>query len=199
MQRGKSIPKWLISVLSCATALAGLESFSSADDRRSPLRRYDQGPLELAEFRTNARAALPGQALTVTRVMFTYRFQVKPTSAHTYEAKPTSFDAFSVFLADESWWHRRAPASLLDHEQGHFDIAEIAALRLVLAVRKALASGDPIRGRGSSIEASRRSLETRLQQMFEVVHKQSEEENRQYDLHTHHGIRTSTQNEVRRI
>lgn len=199
MQARRLTTKRPISILLCANMLVGLASFSSASDPRPQLRRYDQGPLAHAEFRTNVRAALPGKALTMTRTMFTYRFEVIQTSAKTYEAKPTSLDAFSVFLPDESWWHRRAPRSLLDHEQGHFDIAEIAARRLRLAFRKALASDKPIRGLGDSMEAAQRSLEKKLQDVVDAANKQVEEENMQYDIRTQHGVRTSTQNEARRI
>lgn len=184
-------------VLATLTLVAFLHL--SAEAAKPKHRRYSQGPLKLTEFRRDAREALPFRAMTMTRVMYDYKFDVKQTSSTRFEATLTSLNAFSVFLPNESWWHDRARQSLLDHEQGHFDIAEISARRLQLAFRQALAEKKPIRGAGKSMAAARGELEKKLKQVFDFANEQAVEENRQYDLQTRHGNRYGSQDEFRRI
>ena len=162
-------------------------------------RYYSQGPLKLSEFRQYAPEAQRFRAFTMTRVAYRYEFDGKQTAPDRFETTLKSLVVYSEFLPKESWWHRRAPANLLDHEQGHFDIAEITAIRLQLAFRKVLNGGRPISATGITLQDAKLALNKKLQLVFDAANKQAAEENRQYDLQTRHGNRFSTQAEVRRI
>lgn len=189
LQAGRSVVLLVLFLLMLSSAMAA----------NPKLRRYNQGPLRHSEFRTDAPQAQSHKAKTMTRVMFTYKFSGQQTSEERYEMTLQSLDAFSVFLPNESWWHHRARPSLLDHEQGHFDIAEIAARRLQLAFKKAIAGDKPIRGVGTTAKAAKAALEKKLQFVFDAANEQAVEENLQYDLRTQHGIRHGNQAEMRRI
>ena len=98
-------------------------------------RRFDAGPLKIREFVGNP-ARQNGDAKTMARVMFQYEFTSRRTSKNRVAVRLSSFHAYSVFLPKESWWRPSARAELLDHEQGHFDLVEIAARRVTLVVER---------------------------------------------------------------
>ena len=165
----------------------------------SKQRRYDQGPLKYSEFRQNSKDSMPGHAQTIAQVMYQYKTFIKQTARDRFEVRLTSLETYSVFLRSQSWWNHPESEELLDHEQGHFDIAEISARRLELSFRETLKNGKPIRGTGKSKRAANYDLEQKLQKVFDLANEQSLDENRQYDQQTRHGARHGQQSEFRRI
>lgn len=161
-------------------------------------RLYKQGPLKFDEFRRDAEEALPGKAYTMTRVMFKYSFHVRGRNGQ-HEARLTAINVFAVFLPEVSWWGAREDEWLLDHEQGHLDIAEIAARRLQLAFNRRFESKRAISATGRTAEKAKQSLEAKIAKVMEVANENVLEENREYDSRTSHGLRDSDQREFRRI
>lgn len=192
-------------VLFCAFAsmspaqIATTPTEPSRPKLHSKLRRYDQGPLKLSEFRRNTKDSIRGRANTMTRVMYEYKTYAKQTKPKHFEVELRSMKVYSIFLPEASWWNHPPSDALLDHEQGHFDIAEITARRLQASFRKALKSGKTIRGLGRSLEAAQKQLEAKLQKVIDLANKQSLEENQEYDSLTRHSVLVSAQAEYRRI
>ena len=88
-----------------------------------------------------------------------------------------TFEVSAIFHRDSSWVvARQVDARLLEHEQGHFDLAEIYARRLSRALR-----GLP--------EACEDIEETRtlIQTLLNLNQQELEEEQRRYDIETRHG------------
>lgn len=186
-----------------AVVVLGLAPALFGENPKSPkpkLRRYDQGPLTIDEFRAKPVRSSPGAAMTMARIMFTYQFQSEQQPGHEFKVRLSSFHAFAVFLPSESWWDKsRAHSALLDHEQGHFDICEIAVRRVNAAVHQMFHSGKSISAVAPTSEAAETALSQKLEALIKVVDEQAAEENRVYDLQTRHGLRRSAQAEYRHI
>jgi hypothetical protein len=167
---------------------------------KSKLRRYEQGPLAIHEFRGKPDRLSTGNALTMTRVMFTFQFQIEQLANDQFKAELSSFTAFTVFLPEESWWDdARAHRGLLDHEQGHFDVAETAARRVNVAILRMFKSGKTISGVGATHAMAERALIKKMETLIKVADEQGAEENKAYDCRTRHGLWRNVQAEQRRI
>ena len=171
---------------------------NAAEAEQPKLRRHGDGPLKLEEFRGKIASNLPGGALTMTRVMIEYKYGVQVVDDQ-IEARLSSIQVFSVFLPEESWWRAAHMNHLLDHEQGHFDIAEIAARRLQLAFNRAFADGKAVSGVGASQQEAVQAMAAKLVKLLRLVNEQAVDENKAYDRLTSHGARRRAQFEHRKI
>jgi hypothetical protein len=94
-----------------------------------------------------------------------------------------TFEVDAIFHRDSSWvvpgrWNER----LLDHEQGHFDLAELYARKLSQALR--------------NLESPCENMElTRglIQNILQLNQQQLEQEQRRYDIETRHGTNRKRQ------
>ena len=171
----------------------------SADERQQDqARRYEDGPLKIKEFRGKPDDRSGGDAFTYCTVHFEFTYEVRP-SRGMFTATLTSFKAFALFFPDKSWWIERAPRDLLDHEQGHFDIAEATARRLEYTFAKAFSEKRRIQARGTSQDTAITALRSKLNQVVNVANEQATQDNLNYDAMTLHGTRLSRQAEHRRI
>ena len=104
-----------------------------------------------------AEDAQPGKAYTMTRVLFKYSFHVRGRAGQ-HEARLTAIKVYSVFLPEASWWAAKEDEWLLDHEQGHLDIAEIAARRLQLTFNRRFKAKRWISATGKTSDKGERSV-----------------------------------------
>ena len=91
----------------------------------------------------------------------------------------------AVFLPDRSWVRDPSDA-LLDHEQGHFDLAEVYARRLRERLRD---EAPPCRAAGAAEAAQR---------LYDDVLDEAERESARYDADTARGTRPDAQRRWRR-
>lgn len=162
-----------------------------------PERKYSMGALRISEFKGEGGTSSAGNAYTSTRTKFSYRFRVTRLTDNRFAAELESINVYSVFLPDSSWWNSPPNAELLDHEQGHFDIAEIAARRVQLAFQSS--DINKIQGTGTTPKQAERSLVEKLRHVANVADKQIMAENLEYDSTTGHGSWRRHQKERRRI
>lgn len=161
-------------------------------------RKYKNGPLRVEEFLGTPDFRSPGDAFTASNVQYSFRYQVKQERGR-YRASLTSFDAFAVFLKKQSWWRPETASEILDHEQGHFDIAEIAARKLQYAIQKVLNSGKGFEAMDQTPEKAAEKLKKNLESVIQAANQQAELANREYDSMTKHGLRFGSQAEFRRV
>ena len=161
-------------------------------------RTYDQGPLRREEFLGKPDRSSNGKAYTATRIEFKYEYIVARRGS-IYEAKLKSFSVVSKFLPESSWWKGGANADLLDHEQGHFDIAQEMALRLRLQYQRAVKKGSVPSAKAATSAKAIRALANRLEKIMESANKQVKASDEEYDSSTSHGTRFGTQAEFRRV
>lgn len=181
-------------VLSAMLLISSTDIARSADQAE---RKYNMGPLRISEFKGDGGVLSTGKAYTSTRTMFSYKFRVKRARPNRFTAELKSITIYSVFLPDSSWWNSPPSAELLVHEQGHFDIAEIAARRLQLAFETT--DVKKIRGSGPTQKEAEQSLAEKLRHVVDVADKQIAAENIEYDATTGHGNWQRNQQEQHRI
>jgi hypothetical protein len=110
--------------LLCATEGA---SIARAQDA-SAERKHDLGPLISAEFRMLTPDPRPmlgdliARASTRTKVTFNYNWAARD-AAGGREMTANQITVTATFIPAESWIAEPNDAALLNHEQGHFDIA----------------------------------------------------------------------------
>lgn len=117
----------------------------------------------------------------------------------TCTARPTSLTIRAQFHTVESWVSPDSKtADVLDHEQLHFDIAEVYARKLKEEMTKSFLNTPVTETGGSSIEASRKAVE-KLQVQFDQIFDRIEDEyiqiQAQYDLEAGHGVDIGKQSE----
>ena len=173
-------------------------TFAAAEEKKPALRKFSDGPLRIEEFQGKPDLAINGDAYTASRVEFKYEFAAEQKNGQV-EVRLTKFEVFSVFLPKSSWWKSSAKKSLLDHEQGHFDIAETAARRIQLGFDKIFASKKTIRGSGPTREKAIKQLTEKLRRVVELANEQVDQENLDYDSRTSHGMSPRNQAEHRRV
>lgn len=93
-----------------------------------------------------------------------------------------TYDVYARFIKTESWaqpGERNRTASILKHEQLHFDITELHARKLRADLDR-LRTGD-------------RSLKQKVQDVFQNRNAEASAMQRSYDSQTDHGLRTEMQ------
>jgi len=94
---------------------------------------------------------------------------------------------------NQSWNSDPQNANLLDHEQGHLDIAEAAARAAQAEVNQLLANGG-LTGHGANDAAAQADLENQVQQIFNRHNNNAQQ---QYDDNTNHGTNPQQQAQAR--
>jgi hypothetical protein len=107
-----------------------------------------------------------------------------------------SIDVRAMFIPSRSWNREPRNARLLDHEQGHFDITHIAALR----VRLRFATSKRISGSGLDDEQAIQDLQQQVDRSFRLFAEEDKirAAHVEYDEITRHGAESGPQEEQRR-
>ena len=185
----------VIAVLVCMNLTANARETSSPESHRP----FNLGPLTVQDFQKSPPEVSHGKAYTQTRVMFTYEYGLQKSGNNVYEASLTKLQTYSVFLPRESWWNHPSSAWLLDHEQGHFDIAEITSRRVQLTFNRLFKSRKTVTAKGRTAALAKKALVEKLNEVMVVANKQALQENEEYDRRTAHGMKRREQLEHRRI
>ena len=157
-------------------------------------RVYETGPLTRGDFQADIPAEDRGlDAWTTSDLKYRYRYEVR-VAGRRATAWVTQVDVDAAVIPSESWNRQPDNLSLLDHEQGHFDLTQIAALqaRLHFAQQR-------ITRNAPSVEAAVRSIETELQQKMGQSLDELRRQHEEYDRLTNHGRVSSRQLEQRRL
>jgi hypothetical protein len=75
----------------------------------------------------------------------------------------------------------------MDHEQGHFDLAEIYALELRIKLTEQIRRGKPLTITASSEREGSERIESELQRLLAEAREVLEKRHLQYDETTNHG------------
>jgi hypothetical protein len=178
----------------CARALTAADS----------PRRYADGPMTPADF----RAAVPDpppmkdgvrlRAVTHSEIRYTTRYHWEESKPGTVTASLTRFDCHSQLLCDKCW--NRAPMDLrlLDHEQGHFDIAELNARQGQKIFDKLIADKTLV-GHGRDERSAVADLDKKVRDEMKAVFDQENDEQIEYDRATNHGREFAAQAKQRKL
>ncbi len=184
----------------------GVDMSLRADEPNSLLanqvRRYAEGPLTAADFLAEAKPDDPTlrihpRAYCATDIRWECRYG-KSTQNRVTTLRLERVDVSAVVVRDKSWNVRPDDKALLDHEQGHFDLAQLYALRAQRHFVKLLEAGHAPEGKGRSEQQAWRSLEQQINDRIEGFLAELRLEHRRYDEATRHGELPGPQAEQRR-
>ncbi len=165
---------------------------------KSKERPYTQGPLKVDEFLGEAPPEKSATAHTATRIRYEFQF-LFGQNGQQVTVSVRSIKLRVVFLPEESWYGPDTSPDLLDHEQGHFDIAEINAHRVELALEQARLAGKLISATGNSRQSAHAAVMVKLDEIAQLADKKTADDNVEYDRNTRHGFNFSEQSELRKI
>ena len=179
----------------------GAEPLSTGGEAN--LRPFSDGPLTLDDFQAEppsegAEAISGRKAMLFPEIRYDFRYSWKGGGKVTVSA--TSVTIWSAVDQKKSWFKAKetANAELLDHEQGHFDVAQCHALRLQTECDRLLA-GQKLSVVAASEEEGKAALRERLQKLVKQVAAESHQENEEYDRLSVHGSEGTQQAELRKI
>ncbi len=192
-----------VSVADCSNARAQVPG-QDANNGSKLDRPYNNGPLTEADFRgkvptEGGLAKSPFQAFLFMDISWTSQYRTTGRG-RVVTAHLTQFQATAVSNPTRSWnqWGKKRP-DLLDHEQGHFDITQIHALRFEIKIRKQLAAKKPPTGTGETEAVAVEALNDLLVKEGIAVKAVADEENVEYDRLTAHGGVLEKQRELRHV
>lgn len=169
-----------------------------AAEPKSRERPYSLGPLKIEEFKGQVKPDSSDRANTATRISYQFKLAFLQLGQQaTVTVKSLTLE--TIFLPDDSWYGPNAPTGLLDHEQGHFDIAEIHARRAALEWEKDRRAGKLLSATGNTRQAAQQAVMDKLNGLRQMVDAKIAQENAEYDRLTRHGLSSAEQSEIRKI
>lgn len=169
-------------------------------DENSPARRYSEGRLVLTDFDMEPpeeRDSLDAMLATQVRIHFDYRCKYGRRYGGGAKAELTRLDVFAVVRPKESWIATPEDHRLVDHEQGHFDIAQIAALSARLHMHEQWQAGK-LKVRADDSESAIKKLRDAIQAEMKPFYDKLKKAQQQYDDVTSHGRRFRAQRDQRK-
>jgi hypothetical protein len=177
----------LIAVL----AIAADDPAQQRQGKLSTGRAYAVGPLEPKDFagrppeKTPVNLGIEMVANTECQVHYSYQSSLAQRG-ETWTARIVKFESEAVIVPEKCWITTPDSRRVLDHEQGHFDLAEIAARRaqkhfdgLIGDPTSTLSAGDK--------RAVQRALDSRIKKTMKEVYDSLETAQKTYDEETRHG------------
>ncbi|MCL4201774.1 MAG: hypothetical protein KJ000_04725 [Pirellulaceae bacterium] len=157
-------------------------------------RVYETGPLSARDFQAKIPADNRGlDAWTTTDLVYRLEYQTRITS-RIASVWTTQVTVEAVVIPGKSWNRRPDDSALMDHEQGHFDLSQIAALRARIHF-----ANQRLTGTATTAEAAARNLDNEVQRQIREFFEALRLEHEDYDRLTRHGRDESKQREQRRL
>jgi hypothetical protein len=194
-----------IAALATLLAMLAFTPASAAERQTSPTldmnadgassasgRPYADGPLTAADLagkppeRSPVNLGIEMVARTECQVQYDYRFTGAKTGSDEWTVRLSRFTCKAVLVPEKCWNTMPGSPRVLDHEQGHFDLAEIFARRTqqhfdrLMADRKAKATGMDSR-------SARKALENDIKKAMAEVYESLNKAQKTYDEETRHG------------
>lgn len=170
-------------------------------DENAPARRYSEGRLIITDFDMDPpedRDNLDAMLATQVRIHFDYRCKYGRRYGGGAKAELTRLDVFAVVRPKDSWIATPDDRRLIDHEQGHFDIAQIAAISARLHMHEQWKAGK-LKARADDSEAAIAKLRDNIQAEMQPFYAKLKKAQKQYDDVTSHGRRFRAQRDQRKV
>jgi hypothetical protein len=154
-------------------------------------RRYQLGPLVAEDFRGSPPPGNAGKgndyaAGIETTVRWTVRYRIDQTGKK-FTIKLTEVDVFAAVYPYKSFNNRPIDKALLDHEQGHFDIAEIFAREMRIKLTEEIRRGKPLTVSGTTQKEASEQVDVELNRLLKDARESLSQRHEQYDAITNHG------------
>ncbi len=187
--------RWLAFALFGLTNCADQVTVQGQQNDAVEYRYYTEGPLTAKDFQAPIPAfvKIPGQvAETNTDIRCEFKYRVYRTRGRSI-ARLSSIDIRAVVIPRKSWNRQPQNVRLMDHEQGHFDLAHIAALR----AQRRLATSRPLSGSGTTPEQAVQDLQQQVDKRLQQIREELLAAHTAYDKVTRHGTVLGPQKEQR--
>jgi hypothetical protein len=184
-------------LLATLIAISGAEAQTRNGTQPEKLRTYADGPLTVEDFAAQAPENPPVNlgiemvANTQCVVRYDYRTAVEQRGRDQWTARITSFTSVAVIDPAKCWLTSR-DSRVLDHEQGHFDLAELAARRMQQHFADLIRNNNAVVG-GRDRRTAERKLHADIKKATEEVYQWLAEAQKTYDEQTRHGTLLSAQ------
>jgi hypothetical protein len=159
-------------------------------------RKYAEGPLTAEDFLATADKTATRLANTVTELRHEYRYRYRLEGQHVV-AQIESIAFYAYVRRDLSWNKQVNNQSLLDHEQGHLDLAHIESLKARQHFHKTRATAH-LQGKAATQKDAVAALDRLINQQAEPFIQAMRDADVAYDRATSHGL-NAKQAEHRRV
>lgn len=187
---------WLVVIALLGVAYPRVAAGDDESDKR--YRPYEKGPLSVEDY----LAEQPDDAKrfwAYTETDIRYQFRYTSTSrGNVYTATLSEIDVFAVVLRHKSWNVRLDDESLLDHEQGHFDISQALALEGMIKILKLIRDDHPPTAEGADQQEAAQKLDNRIREILLPIFAEHRAAGGHYDRITNHGRDEQVQAEQRK-
>jgi hypothetical protein len=183
MLSGRAQQRVLAATAGLVLALLAVGSVVAAEN----VRPYDDGPLTEDDFRGKPPETITAAAKTVTQFAFEFTYRYKTTARLT----TASLDRITITACirrDQSWNRNPEDKRLMDHEQGHADIAQIHSLKARLAFRKKLGKGPNVTATASSLKEAAAALDREVRKEVAIFEQATRDADAEYDRQTANGL-----------
>ncbi len=183
-----------VIVAVCIALLAESASLAAEPTEGDRIRIYESGPLTPQDFQAAVPSGRDGlDAWTTTELKFRYRYETQVRGRRA-TARITQVEVDAVVVHDQSWNRLPQDEDLMDHEQGHFDLTQIAALeaRLYFARRRIVRTA-------TTPQRATQMAEDELNRRMEEFIRELKLRHEEYDRVTNHGRTAPRQKEQRRL
>jgi len=190
-------------VLLAFAACSSPQACGQDDSLREHLRRYSDGPLRANDFSATVPDPRPREngvqleAFTFVDIAYDVRYQSRVSASRT-RLTLKSIDVYAVVDPSKSWNVKKSSGELMDHEQGHFDLAAIFALRMQLDFDKQLGEGRGITTVGANEKDAALAMRREIDRLIRAASEEMVKANQEYDRVTAHGSRRAAQQQERR-
>ena len=161
------------------------------------LKPYSESRLTADDFQGNKTAATIRKAYTWTQIRYDFNYRYE-TRGEVTTAKLTKANVFAVFDRNVSWNVDKNNASLLGHEQGHFEVTQSFALKIHLALLKQVKSATPIKATGTSEQDAAMKIGAKIRELVDQINGEMVKAHQEYDRLTRHGLSAKQQNDFRK-
>jgi hypothetical protein len=175
-------------------AIAAATTASEADRKTATIktRPYADGPLAPDDFAGKPPATSPVNfgiemvANTECQVRYEYRTAIEHQRDGRWTARIKSFTCTAMVDREKCWNTLRESRRVLDHEQGHFDLAEIAARRAQQHFAGLMREGNVL-ATARDRRTVERQVEALIKKEMESLYQSLNQAQKTYDEETRHG------------
>jgi len=182
--RFQVLKKWQTTPIFATGLVLALLAQARAAEHTRP---YEEGPLTQDDFRGQPPDTSTAAAKTATQFAFEFNYRYKST-ARLATAALDEITITASIRRDQSWNRHPDDKRLMDHEQGHADIAQIHCLQARLAFRKKRSKGSSLAASAASLKEAVAALDREVRKEMAAFEKAARDADAEYDRQTASGL-----------
>jgi len=192
MKRGAWAEGVLAAFLAANVIVFAAPATEADEPKQTSKRVYADGPLTAADFtgkrpeQSPVNLGIEMVANTECQVRYEYHSTVEQNGNNPCTIRLSVFDCTAVIVKEKCWNAQTESRRILDHEQGHFDLAEIAARRASRHFAGLIRDGKAV-ATGRDRRTAERKLDAEVKKAMGEIYDSLNEAQKTYDQETRHG------------